>query len=112
MNFRWDKGLIWIGINIEYDGNKYNIPNCIIDTGSATTAIDIGLINFNYNRPTQIKRLSGIGGTQEVVSQKIDSIEFGDLQNNYGINGFIGTDILSQFKIEIEFINQEITFTA
>ncbi len=76
----------------------------------------------NYDRPTQIKRLSGVGGTQEVVSQMVDTVrlnhielsnchmEFGDLQNKYGINGFIGTDILSQFRINIDFLNQEIHF--
>ena len=124
MKFHWDKGLIWIELKLEYDGHKYTIPNCIIDTGSATTAIEIDLINFNYHLTTQIKRLSGIGGTQEVVSQNIKAIElnnsilnnldieFGDLQNSYGINGFIGTDILSQFKVNIDFVNQEINFIA
>ncbi len=68
--------------------------------------------------------MSGIVGTQEVLSQNIKTIElnnsilnnldieFGDLQNSYGINGFIGTDILSQFKVNIDFVNQEISFIA
>lgn len=40
------------------------------------------------------------------------SIEFGNLKNNYGINGFIGTDVLSKFKVTFDFINQEIIFKS
>jgi len=122
MNFYWKKGLIWINVDLDYNGNKYHIENCIVDTGSASTAIDIELVDFDYGRPTQIKRLSGIGGTQEVVSQKVESlgfgdieinnlnIEFGNLQSNYDINGFIGTDVLSRFHVSIDFLNKEISF--
>lgn len=122
MNFYWKNGLIWIDVYLGYNGIKYQVENCIVDTGSAGTAIDIEQIEFDYGRPTQIKRLAGIGGTQEVVSQEIESlcfgdiqirnisIEFGNLKNDYGINGFIGTDVLSKFKITIDFINNEILF--
>jgi hypothetical protein len=40
MNFNFRNGLIWISIDIEYEGENINIDNCILDTGSATTAID------------------------------------------------------------------------
>jgi hypothetical protein len=40
MNFNFSNGLIWISIGIEYEGEDINIDNCILDTGSATTAID------------------------------------------------------------------------
>jgi predicted aspartyl protease len=124
MNFYWKKGLIWVDIELEYNGNKYQIENCIVDTGSASTAIDIDFIEFDYNRITQIKKLSGIGGIEEVMSQKVESlilgdikinnlqIEFGNLQNSYGINGFIGTNILSQFQVNIDFSNQKINFIS
>jgi hypothetical protein len=65
--------------------------------------------------------LFGIGnGTQEVISQKIDAlilgekfvenidIEFGLFDSKLGINGFVGNDILSKFKIEINFTTSEI----
>jgi len=124
MNFYWKKGLIWVDVELEYNGNKYQIENCIVDTGSASTAIDIDFIEFYYNRITQIKKLSGIGGIEEVMSQKVESlilgdikinnlqIEFGNLQNSYGINGFIGTNILSQFQVNIDFSNQKINFIS
>lgn len=116
-------GLIWISLKLEYEGNQYKISNCIVDTGSATTAIDIGLVDFNYRGPSVIKRLHGIGGgIQEVISQKVErisfgeaileeiDIEFGDLRDDFGINGFIGNDVLRGFLVSIDYSKQEITF--
>ena len=51
------------------------MDNWILDTGSATTPVDIELVDFNYRKPAMIKRLFGIGGgTQEVIAQKVDKI--------------------------------------
>jgi hypothetical protein len=121
MNFVFKNGLIWITIELLYDSRLYRIENCILDTGSASTAIDIENIEFNFNTPAKIKRLYGIGsGTQEVVSQKIDEfridgkkisnqeIEFGDFNSKIGINGFVGTDILQCFDVSIDFKELEI----
>ncbi len=70
MNFELKHGLIWITFELIYEGNSVVIDNCIVDTGSAATAIDIDLVNFNYGKSAIVKRLFGIGGgTQEVVSQ-------------------------------------------
>lgn len=122
MNFSYKNGLIWISIIIEYNKMELTINNCIMDTGSATTAVDIDLIDFNYKKPSVLKRLKGIGGgTQEVIGQEVDKIiidgfmipgvevEFGDIREDLGINGFIGTDILKNFDIGINFSNMKIT---
>ena len=125
MRFEWKHGLIWISLTLVYEGHNYEIDNCIVDTGSATSAIDIGLVPFNYQKPAVIKRLFGIGGgEQEVVSQTVDSlilgqesfsnidVEFGDLNIDFGINGFIGTDVLSKFFVSIDFIGQELLLNS
>jgi len=121
VKFEYYKGLIWISVGIEYEGKPVEIDKCILDTGSATTAIDIDFVNFNYHKAAFIRRLCGLGGgTQEVICQKIDSfligktelkdveIEFGDIQSGFGINGFIGNDILSRFSFSIDFFKQKI----
>ena len=121
MKFDYKNGLIWISLIIEYDGKEIQIDNCILDTGSATTAIDIELIDFNYKKPSTVKRLKGIGGgTQEVIGQEVAKIiiddaqiayvevEFGDIQADLGINGFVGTDILKYFDIGIKFSSKKI----
>ena len=75
MIFNFRNGLIWIAIDVEYEGENINIGNCILDTGSATTAIDIDLVEFNYKKPSFVKRLVGIGGgTQEVINQEVNKI--------------------------------------
>ncbi len=121
MKFKWEQGLIWVSIKLSYEGQEFNIDNCIVDTGAATSAIDIELIPFNYNKPAIVRRLFGIGGgKQEVVVQSVDAvkigehtlqdidIEFGDLNIDYGINGFIGTDLLSRFDVTLNFSKNEI----
>jgi len=125
MIFKWHQGLIWVSIDLGYEGKEHRIDNCVLDTGSATTAVDIDLVDFNYRKPANIKRLFGIrGGIQEVVSQEINAItidckmlknvelEFGDFQKYLGINGFIGNDILSHFTINIDYFEKEINFTT
>ena len=75
MNFELKNGLIWISFFLNYEGNEIEIDNCIVDTGSATTAIDIDLVEFNYSKPANIKRLIGVGGgTQEVISQNVNKV--------------------------------------
>ena len=76
------------------------------------------------SEPAAIKRLYGLGGgTQEVLSQEIDSltidnsaletvdVEFGDIQADFGISGFAGNDILSNFLVTIDFEQKEIHMT-
>ena len=120
MKFVFKKGLIGITISLVYEGQQVNIENCILDTGSASTAIDIDLVAFNYRIPARIKRLFGIGGgIQDVICQCVDTLaigekripnfelEFGDLKDRLGIGGFIGNDILSRFNIEINYSNRK-----
>jgi hypothetical protein len=124
LNFRFVHGLIFMSIDVVYEGKTIKIDNCILDTGSATTAVDIDLIDFNYRKPSEIKRLIGIGGgSQEVIAQSVDGIqingktlkniqlEFGDLKEALGINGFIGNDVLSLFEVSISYKRQEIRLT-
>ena len=123
MNFNFRNGLICVSIDIKYEGEDIKIDNCILDTGSATTAIDIDLVEFNYKKSSFVKRLVGVGGgTQEVINQEVKKItidqislenveiEFGDIQADLGINGFIGTDILRHFDINIKFSTKELYF--
>lgn len=123
MKFDWKNGLIWISFELDYEGSKYEIENCIVDTGSATSAVDIDLVDFNFQKDAVITRLFGIGGgTQEVITQTVDSIriddyqisnielEFGNIYSNIGINGFIGNDLLGLFVVKIDYSQLIIDF--
>ncbi len=74
------------------------------------------LVEFSYHKPSKIKRLCGIGGgIQEVVSQVTDKlmidgkelkdieIEFGDIREELGIDGFIGNDVLRCFTMTVNY---------
>ena len=121
MIFEFKNGLIWISVTLEYEEKTFKIDQCILDTGSETTAIDIDCINFNYQKPSFIRRLYGLGGgLQEVICQRVSKIviddtelndieiEFGNLKSDFGINGFIGNDVLSRFTFTVNFINHDI----
>ncbi len=123
MNFELRYGLIFVPVRIFYDGSYIQMNNCILDTGSATTALDIDSVTLNYQKPTTIRRLRGIGGgREEVACQTIEQfilddykffdieIEFGDFQCDFGIQGFIGTNILCYFKTTIDFSKRSVIF--
>lgn len=123
MKFTFRQGLIWIPIEVVYEGQMVRIEDCIIDTGSATTAIDIDMIAFNFRKPATIRRICGLGGgVQEVVAQTIElikigdasfshvEIEFGDIASLFGINGFIGNDLLRRVCLTIDFPSEECHF--
>ncbi len=40
MKFEWKHGLIWISCELEYEGKTIKADQCILDTGSASTALD------------------------------------------------------------------------
>ena len=75
MQFIEHDGLIFIPITLGYNSNIYQITDCILDTGSAGTIIDVDLIPFNHKIPSILKRLHGIGGHQDVVAQQVDFIK-------------------------------------
>ncbi len=122
MRFIENNGLIFIPITLGYDNNVCQISDCILDTGSAGTVIDTSLIPFNHKIPGVLKRLHGIGGHQDVVSQYVDfiqiencrleniQIEFGDIENTFGINGILGTNLLRFMKLYLDFNQHMIEF--
>ncbi len=82
MRFVEHKGLIFIPVTLGYDNSVCQISDCILDTGSAGTVIDTGLIPFNHKIPGVLKRLHGIGGHQDVVSQYADFIQIGNCRQD------------------------------
>lgn len=120
MQFIERDGLIFIPITLGYDSKSYQITDCILDTGSAGTVIDVDLIEFNPKIPGILKRLHGIGGYQDVVAQPVDFIEiencrleniwveFGNLENSYCIKGILGTNLLRFINFYLNFNQQKI----
>jgi hypothetical protein len=122
MQFIEHDGLIFIPITLGYNSKSYQITDCILDTVTSGTVIDVDLIGFNPKIPGILKRLHGIGGHQDVVAQQVDFIkiengrlenilvEFGDLKNSYGIKGILGTNLLRFMNLYLNFNQREIEF--
>ena len=103
------------------------ITNVLIDTGSAGTLLsadavaDIGIF---VEGPDQLIQIFGVGGTEQVFSRIVDSVEIGGhsivgfkievgaMDYGFDINGIIGMDLLTRLgailnlrEMTIEFAN-------
>ena len=120
MKFEFKNNFIFVPITITTNKQIITIPHCIIDTGSSKTTFDTDFVEIDFKKPAEIKRLISIGGFEEVLEQEIENlqicnrnlgklkVQFGDLKNKYGINGFIGNDILKKFKVIINYKTSQI----
>lgn len=102
--------LPFITITIAYQGNVTDIPDVLIDTGSASTILEadmvspIGIIPSYDDMPYTIR---GIGGTELVISRRLDyikigehslsdfEVEIGGMDYGFEINGIIGMDFMT-----------------
>ena len=75
MRFIERDGLIFLPITLGYGGQVFQISDCILDTGSGGTVMDVDLIPFNAKLPGVLRRLYGIGGHPDVVAQEVDFIQ-------------------------------------
>lgn len=90
MKFEWKEGLIWVKIEVVYEGSNYLIDHWLVDTGVVAQTID--------------------GLTIDAHQMNNVEIEFGNIRADMGINGFIGNDLLSAFTLIINYATQEIEF--
>lgn len=119
--FKLRSGLIYMPLSLVY-GNVRLSLSAIVDTGSAGTAIDINLIQLERCRPSRIVEISGIGGSQDVVIQDVEElefcdqivksfpIEFGDIESTFGFNAIVGSDLLDAIGAVIDYKQHQIFF--
>jgi hypothetical protein len=94
---------------IEVNGMSLRVDNVVVDTGSATTAIEadiLALAGVEARFEDIISIRQGIGGEQSVVVKSIDKITVGELEvtpfevdvagldYGMGIQGFLRCDFL------------------
>ena len=112
-----EKGLLFCGILVKYDGKELNLSNVLVDTGSGgiifkTDVVEkIGIV-MEPNDPIEVIR--GVGGSEfvfikELEAIEIDGITISDFQAeigamNYGIEmeGIIGLDLLMRLGVKID----------
>ena len=87
----------------------------IIDTGAGGSAVDVNIVAPDFLRHSRFAEISGVGGGESVLIQKVDLIQlgsvrlqdiefqFGDLENSFGVQGIIGNNILATYKANIDY---------
>ena len=126
MKIRLEDDLPFVTLTLAYLGQELEIPNILVDTGSATTMLSadwlekIGILPEQQDVLTTIR---GVGGVEVVFSRKISSltvgekrlddfeIEVGGMDYGFEIYGILGMDFLMPAGAVIDLQELEIDFT-
>ena len=94
---------------LNYRGIEFEIPDVLIDTGSASTILVADLVAEAGIEPEMsdiLYTIRGVGGTEAVFSRQVDSlqvgpamvkdfeIEIGGMDYGFEINGILGMDYM------------------
>jgi hypothetical protein len=114
IKFEIARGLLFVPVIVQQGKHTASVK-FIIDTGAAGSAIDISCLRPDFSRPSRFAEISGVGGSDSVLIQDVDVIQFGairlegialqfsDLENSFGVQGIIGNNILNTFKADINY---------
>jgi len=101
--------LPFVVVTVEYKGKAVDIPNVLVDTGSASTILAAdGLIEVGIEPAADdtLHTIRGVGGIEVVYLRKVDSlkvgevgvagfeIEVGGMDYGFEISGILGMDFL------------------
>jgi len=118
--------LPFIMIKIIYKGKEIDIPNVLIDTGSASTILAadrLTAIDINPSAEDILHTIRGVGGIEVVYLRKVDllnagkcsipdfEIEVGGMDYGFGINGILGMDFLTASGAIINLKEMQVDFS-
>ncbi len=101
--------LLFITVAVVIQDRQIEIPDVVLDTGSANTLLSadsLAAINLAPNPDDVLYTVRGVGGAEVVFARQIDQlcigshcarnfeIEVGGMDYGFTINGIIGTDFL------------------
>lgn len=102
-------GLLLVPVTVTYQGREVQVPDMVVDTGSATTMLSadiVAQIGIVPERQDVLHVIHGVGRTEVVFSRCVDrlqvgsqaigpfEIEVGGIDEAFDINGILGTDFL------------------
>jgi predicted aspartyl protease len=103
--------LLLVPVTVAYRGRRIQIPDLVVDTGSATTMMStdaVAQVGIIPEPQDTLHFVRGIGGTEVVFSRRVDrlqigpraverfEIEVGGIGAAFDINGILGLDFLLQ----------------
>lgn len=112
-------------VNIAYEGSAIDIPNVLIDTGSAGSIMAADIVAAVQIVPLPqdtLRVIRGVGGSEAVFVRRVDylqvgecslsdfEIEVGGMDYGFEINGILGMDFLLQAGAIINLRDMRIGF--
>ena len=119
--------LPFTSVSIAYRGSSIEIPQVLVDTGSASTVISADLVNSIGIFPLpedRIVTIRGVGGSEVVFRRQVDclqvgekeltnfELEVGGMDYGFEINGILGMDFLTEAKAIINLHTMSLTFDS
>ncbi len=101
--------LILVSVTLVYQGREVEVPDMVVDTGSARTMLStdiVAQIGIVPELHDILHVVRGVGGTEVVFSRCVDrllvgskaveqfEIEVGGIDDAFDINGILGVDFL------------------
>jgi len=101
--------LPFVTVTITHNGKTVNIPDVLVDTGSASTILAadrLAAIGIEPSAEDILHTIRGVGGIEVVYLRKVDGlqvgkcriadleIEVGGMDYGFDINGILGMDFL------------------
>ncbi len=127
MRFLLKYNLPFVEISASYYGAAVDIPDVLIDTGSASTILSadfvesIGIIPENNDIPHIV---TGVGGSEVVYNRRVDylkigvcgvqdfEVEIGGMGYGFEINGILGMDFMKHVEAIINLRKMIIEFNV
>jgi hypothetical protein len=125
MRLELNDDLPFVTVRIGYQGRSLEIPNVLVDTGSATSIFSADQVASIDLLPSPLDRLyviRGVGGNEVVFSRQVGflqvderqqagfEIEIGGMDYGFEINGILGMDFLTAAGAILDLRRLEILF--
>lgn len=116
-SLRIQGGLLFSSCRIQINEISFDLPNLLIDTGSAGTAFSADFVRafgISLAPADRIVSMSGIGGIEYVIQKRVDhlsvaefqvapfSIQIGRFDQYASIDGILGLDFMRAAKITLD----------
>jgi hypothetical protein len=117
--------LPFVTVTVAYRGRRIEIPDILVDTGSASTVLAVDQLSRVGLEPEPtdvLKLIQGVGGTEAVFTRRVEhlqvdeqllhgfEIDVGGLDYGFAINGILGMDFLTQTRALIDLNNLQLHF--
>lgn len=112
-------------LQLTYGGTEIEIPDVLIDTGSASTILAAHMVAEAGIEPEMsdiLYTIRGVGGTEAVFTRRVDlqvgpstvadfKIEVGGMDYGFEINGILGMDYMLQAGVIINLDDLSLEFS-